>query len=342
VEQDPTPATTDQTDGGSASTPEPASQAVPERTGLASFEDALRAQAVPVRDDVKDGDEDTDDGAADPDKAKSAPPPGDVKADASQQGKQGRRARAAEENAQRIADLERQLAERDPEKIREQSLAEAREQLAAEQQRKEEEAAREAVSATEQADAERYERLRDAADRDLSDEDYRWREEYKATLKAFPKADAAYRALADRRIKAAEDALTAQQNAAWNGIAERFSLLQTLDGVTKETLSEKDLFVVGQHLYEAGARVREEKVRGELQPKLDKALDEVRRLKAEASQFRVNGRGGLAAARAPMTGGGRSGPSGGGRPDWKTASGSDFFAAALRQEADRAGLSSDE
>lgn len=93
--------------------------------------------------------------------------------------------------AERIAELERQLAERDPERLR--------------QQWETERATREATDADEQqarADAERYERLRDVPDRDLSDEDYRWREERKALLAQFPKARQAMRAEAARAIEA--------------------------------------------------------------------------------------------------------------------------------------------
>lgn len=335
MEDTQTPATTD--DGAVDPSP-PSEPAAPAPAELASFDDIFRDQA---RADVKDADADPDDDADGPDDAESAPKPGDVKAE-QQQGKQGRRARAAEENAQRIADLERQVAERDPEKIREEVLQQARDQFAAEQQRQAED---DAVKAAADADAEKaawYLRVRDVPDRNLSDEDYRKREEYKAQLDAFPEATRTARAVAQQEAQAEKDAHKAEVTNFWQGIHGRFGLLQTLEGVTKEALSDTDLYAIGEHLYATGARVREDKVRAELQPKLDKALDEVRRLKAEASQFRLNGRGGLAAARAPMTGGGRSGPSGPGRPDMKTSSASDLFDFALRQESDRRGLSSDE
>jgi hypothetical protein len=107
--------------------------------------------------------------------------------------------RTAEE---RVADLERQLAERDPERLRaqwenERTVQEAT-QTEAEQAR---------------ADADRYEQLRDIPDRDLSDEDYRWREDRKALLAQFPTARQAMLAEA---VRAAET----RTNGILNGIAD--------------------------------------------------------------------------------------------------------------------------
>jgi hypothetical protein len=106
--------------------------------------------------------------------------------------------RTAEE---RVADLERQLAERDPKRLRAQWENERTVQEATQT---------EADQA--KADAERYERLRDIPDRDLSDDDYRWREDQKGLLTQYPKARQAMLAEADRRAEA-------QTNAWGNAIA---------------------------------------------------------------------------------------------------------------------------
>lgn len=336
MQPDPTqtPAPTDAADAGAPPAPEPATPPPPaaERKGLASFEDALREHGAPARADVNGDDGSPKPAADDPDDAEpAAEASADVKATAEQQaGKPGRRARAAEENAQRIADLERQLAERDPEKLR----ADLRAELEAEQARRTEAEAAQAAATADAEEAAWYRSVRDVPDRNLSDEDYRRREEYKAKLDAYPEVVRKATSLARAEADAAKQAHEAEASAFWDGVYSRFGLLQTLEGVTRETLAEKDLYLVGQHLYETGATVREQKVRAELQPKLDKALDEVRRLKAEAAQFKVSGNGGLAAARAPLVGGGRSGASSPAAPDWKTAKGGDFFEAALRRESE--------
>jgi hypothetical protein len=95
--------------------------------------------------------------------------------------------RTAEE---RVADLERQLADLDPVKQREKWENERTVQEATQT---------EADQA--RADAERYERLRDIPDRDLSDDDYRWREDRKALLAQYPTARQAMLAEADRRAE---------------------------------------------------------------------------------------------------------------------------------------------
>jgi hypothetical protein len=96
--------------------------------------------------------------------------------------------RTAEE---RVADLERQLAELDPVKQREKWENERTVQEATQT---------EADQA--RADAERYEQLRDIPDRDLSDDDYRWREDRKALLAQFPTARQAMLAEAARTAEA--------------------------------------------------------------------------------------------------------------------------------------------
>ncbi len=296
-----------------ASAPESADRG----SGLASFDEALRSGPAPSG--VGDAEPTTQPQTVPPGPARSAPPRGDVKADVSGR---GRRARAAEENLQRIADLERQLAERDPGKVREQVLAD----LEAEKARQAEEAASSEVFASEQADAERYARLRDLPDRDLSDEDYRWREERKALLASFPKARAALSAQAEQQVKA-------EQSAFWQTVRSQLTGLAHKPGLDAAAFkAAPDFAVMGEQLYEAGAEAE----RSRLQPKLDQALEKVRRLEAASGQFALAGRGGLAAARAPRVTGGRSGPAGTGLPDYRTSTASDLFGAAIRRGQDRA------
>lgn len=325
------PAPTDAADAGASPTvAEPAAHTAPsgERKELASFDDALRSQGATARADAKAGDEApksadevTDDGKP------ASEPSGDVTPE--QPGK-GRRSQNAEADKARIADLERQVAERDPEAIRQQARAD----FEAEQQRKAEAEATQAVADADAEEAAWYQRVRDVPDRNLSDEDYRKREDYRARLDLFPTVTKQARALARREADAVKAEHTAEAEAFWQGVHGRFGLLQTLPGVTKEKLAETDLYEIGRHLYDTGGDTREQKVRAELQPKLDAALEEVRRLKDASQQFRVNGRGGLAAARAPIAGGGRSGASSPATPDWKSSKGGDFFEAALKRDAD--------
>ncbi len=299
--------TPDATAAGAAPPTEPAGSPDTQPDAGPSFADALRAQ------EQGDGDPDVKAGDAAPQSAdEPAPAPGDVKS--------GRRSAAAQENLTRIAELERQLAERDPAQVRERVLAE----LEAEKAKADEDAA---VKATADADAEaaaRYERLRDLPDRDLSDEDYRWREEHKAKLAAFPEHRRAVLAEAERVV-------TQREEAGWNRLKAQYAAWTDLPGVDKALIERStDLYLTGKHLYETG----EARARADLQPKLDAALEEVRRLKAEAGQFRLNGRGGLAAARAPISGGGRSGPSAPAIPEGATTT--DLFAAAIRRTRDGA------
>lgn len=286
-------------------TPEPAAPAGRE----VSFGDALRAADA----DVQDGGESRLGSGDDRGPDESAPGAGGVGSGTARTGG-GRRSRAAEEAASRIADLERQVADRDPERLRQRWQSEQHERAAADE---------------DALEAERYERLRDVPIGALSNEDYQWREDYQARLSAFPKARSAMLAEAGHRIKRAEAALAERENGFLLTIRSQVAALNGRPGVSADTLkSAPDFGAIGAHLYAAGDGA----ARAELQPKLDAALEEVRRLKGGAAQSRLSGPGGIASARAPIAGGGRSaGPSGAIPED---ASTTDLFAAAIRRSRD--------
>lgn len=264
---------------------------------LASFADAIAA-------DVNHSEDREASEAAEP---KPAPTSGDVRSG-------GRRSQAARANEQRIAELERQLAERDPERIRA--------ELAAEQQRAADQQAQSQLAEGEQHDAERYASLRDVPDRDLSDEDYRWRENRKATLALVPGATKAARAQAQAELRAERAALHQELDGTWSQIKREMAHAESKPFVEKGAIIKGASFgAMADHLYEAGRR--------SLQPELDAALEKVRRLEADSRQFRLSGRNGLGAARAPLAGG-RSAAHANGRPDFRTASSSQLFEAAIR------------
>ena len=109
---------------------------------------------------------------------------------------------------ERIAELERELAARDPVKLREQW---ENERTVREATDTEAEQAR--------ADAERYQRLRDLEAAQMSDEDWNFAETYRKDLNAAPVAVRKANALAEQTIKAERQALSAERNGILNTIA---------------------------------------------------------------------------------------------------------------------------
>lgn len=266
-----------------------------EPRALASFADALASDVG--------GSEDREASESSPE-PKPAPTSGDVRSG-------GRRSQAAAANAARIAELERQVAERDPEKIR--ADLETQRQRAAED---------EAVRAASDAAAQKaawYARVRDVPDRNLSDEEYREREAYKAELDAytttFPKAQQAFSAQAQQAIEGGWANIQAHIKAEMGRSFSKPGVDR--DAASKETTYER----IADHLYEGGRASR--------QPEVDALAEKVRRLEAEGRQFRLSGANGLGAARAPINGG-RSAAHANGRPDFRTASSSALFEAAIR------------
>lgn len=189
---------------------------------------------------------------------------------------------------QRIADLEAQLAERDPEKLREQWESERQ----AEQVRSQEQARLDELAQTQRANVERYRRLIETPDAQLSGEDYAWREEFKEKLAAFPDVQQFYAADTARRI---ESARTAHTESLRSALSQQVSL----PGVDAEAFRQMtDWGAMGQHLYEAGARSK--------QTEIDRLSAENRQQADEIRQLRMSGNGGLGAARGEPPPAGRS------------------------------------
>lgn len=188
-----------------------------------------------------------------------------------------------------IADLKRQLDERDPEKLRQ--------QWAADEQTRAAERAQQAVTEQERADVARYERLKDTPDADLSAEDYQWREDRKALLAAFPQADALYRAQYEQRLAQERGQLQQRDTEFWSGVRGQILQAASTFGVDPEKWKQSG--VTWLDMTADAVMAREDAVRTELGARISELENELR-------QYRFNGAGGIAAHRAPM-GAGRSG-----------------------------------
>lgn len=217
---------------------------------------------------------------------------GDVKpaAQARPQNKRGGMPRrgapeAVQTAEQRIADLEAQLAERDPEKLRAQWESERDDR----QQKADEQAKLDTLAQTQQANVERYHRLNALPTHQLTAEDYSWLEDFKEKLSAFPEVQQFHQADMDRRIKAADEAHT-------HTLRQALSRHVAYPGVEADTFRTlADWGDLGDHLYESGQRSRQSEV--------DKLKAENGRLHAENRQLKVSGRGGLGAADQPAPAG---------------------------------------
>ncbi len=230
-------------------------------------------------------------GAATADTGGSAPTLGDERPGSPDRGADGRfiprrgLPKAIEERDSKIAELERQVAERDPEKLRQ--------QWAAETTQRAEESELQKLSQARAADVEKYRRLRDERDEDLSADDYAWREDFKAKLRSAPEAEAAHREYARQEIESARGELSARQEAFWDDVRGQMAPLASRPNVDAEAFRKLGRFdQMGDALYEAG-RVSG---RGEL-------AEENRRLREENQQLRLHGPRGISAARAPLNGG---------------------------------------
>ena len=207
-----------------------------------------------------------------------------AQADEAQQQQYGRRGAA-----ERITELERQLAERDPEKIRQQVLAELSQQQA-----------QEAVEQKAVKDAERFQKLLSTPDHLLSAEDYQWREEQKELIEKFPDVRDFVYAQADQQIKAATVDLDQKQQAFWSDLKGQMGRLASLKGVDAQAYARLGRFdQMGRHLYDAGARSRDDEV-ADLQRQLREKDAELER------HAPLNGARGFGSGRAPVAAG-RSG-----------------------------------
>ena len=187
---------------------------------------------------------------------------------------------------ERIADLERQLAERDPATIRQQILDE---QAAAAAGPDDEQQAR--------ADADRFLSLRDLPDdhpKLVEGDNWQWLQEQKKLRADYPKAERALRAW---HQKQAEDAIASRDQAVL-GALRRHVALPGVDEPTFRKLS--DWGDLGDHLYEAGRR--------SLEPELTSARDRIAELEREQQQARFAGPRGLGSARLPIEAGRSAAP----------------------------------
>ena len=189
---------------------------------------------------------------------------------------------------EKVATLESQLAERDPEKLREQWVREQQ----AEQARQQEQARLSEMERTQRDNVERYRRLVETPDSQLSTEDYTWREGFKEKLAEFPEVRDFFDTAAADRVKQAEQAHV-------NGLRQALTRHARLPGVDGDAFKKLGAWdALGDHLYEAGKKA--------VQPEIDKREARIRELEGEVRQLTVSGRGGLGAGRdAPA--GGRSG-----------------------------------
>ena len=213
---------------------------------------------------------------------------------AAEQQQPGRRAQAAMSAAERIADLERQLAERDPEAIRR--------QLAVEQEQAAESAKLDEMAKTRQADVARYRRLVDTPDAQMSSEDYAWREDFKEKIAAIPEVTALHQTLAEQRIAEAQAEIEARHRKAWDdftgGFRAEMTAVARREGIDPETWTRPG--TTWDRMTRDVADAREAKVRADLEPKL-------RLLEQENRQLRLTGPGGLGSYPAPPEPGRSSG-----------------------------------
>lgn len=184
-----------------------------------------------------------------------------------------------------VATLKAQLAERDPEKLREQW----RQEQQAAQTTSADQAHLEEMARTRQQEVERYRKLQDIPDSQLSHEDYTWREGMKERLAQFPDVRAFYETDAGQRITQAEQAHVSTLRSSLS----RHAKYDGVDGDAFKKLT--DWGSIGDHLYAAGKQA--------VQPEVDKRDARIKELEGEVRQLRVSGGRGLGAAREPVAGG---------------------------------------
>lgn len=182
---------------------------------------------------------------------------------------------------QRAAELEAQLAARDPEKIR----AQVRAEIEAEQTTQAEQARLDELSKAQQADVEKYRRLNDVPDYKLEPADRQWLQDFKDKLDLFPEVKQFHEADTARRIKAASDGHTQH-------LLSALARHVKLPGVDEKAFRALDEYgAIGDHLYEAGGRAR--------QPEIDRLKADNERLADQNRQLRGSGNGGMGSAREP-------------------------------------------
>jgi hypothetical protein len=196
--------------------------------------------------------------------------------------------------AERIAELERQLAERDPETIRQQVLAEQQQQ-----------AQQAAIDQKAVQDAERFQTLLQTPDHVISAEDYAWREEQKELIQRYPEVRDFLAAQAERTVQARLTDAEQKQAAFWNDLRGQMGRLASRKGVDQPTYAKLGTFeAMGDHLYTAGAKSRD--------PEVEALQRDLREARAELERHApFNGARGPGSGRAPVP----AGRSGNGAPD---------------------------
>lgn len=189
---------------------------------------------------------------------------------------------------ERVADLERQLAERDPATIRQQILDEQAQQAAG-------------PSDDEQArrDAERYIALRDLPDTDpllAEGDNWAWLQHQRELRANYPKAARALQAQLDAEAEAIRSEGTREQARFWDDVKAQMTAAGLKKGVDFETYRGLPHFsAMGEHLYDAGSASRQPEIDG-LKAELDRALN-------DNHQLRLTGPRGLGAGRSPIEAG---------------------------------------
>ena len=160
-----------------------------------------------------------------------------------------------------------------------------------------------ALEQTRAADVAKYRRLIETPDDELwrdAPDDYQWREEFKARLRAYPEVEQLHKTLAEQEITTRWDRIRSD-------ISQQMARLSAKPGVDAEAYRRlPDFGQMGDHLYEAGGRAR--------QPEIDQRDTRIAALERELHAVRTSS---LGAARAPVD----PGRSSAGRPvqtmnDW--------------------------
>lgn len=238
---------------------------------------------------------------SDAEKPDAAPPPG------TDDKKPSRREQARTANEARIAELE--AAVEAEKQAREDAIKQARDEARAEAERERAEAAereqQESLSRKHLEDVERFQRLMRLPDADLSDDDYRWREEQKQLLAKYPEAERFHMALAQESVKTEREALEKDRIAFWDGVRDQLGAAAKLPHVDPKALlanAETPLDTwdkMAGYYHAAGAAWKD----AEYAPKLSAAEEKIAHLEDEIKDLKVVGPRGLGSGRAPVTGG---------------------------------------
>lgn len=180
-------------------------------------------------------------------------------------------------------------AQNDPATLRAQVLAD----IEAENARK----AAEAYDEDYLGNEDRYRKLVATPDYELSAEDYQWREERKERRAKHSHVERHYQSAAERQLQVGMEDLSQKQNEFWKDVKGQMGRLASRKGVDQATYSKLGNFEqMGSHLYDAGARSRDDEVAG-----LEEDLREARAELERHASF--NGSRGPGSGRSPVPAG---------------------------------------